>query len=425
MKTRFLISLVAFCLIFGMMCIAFLSQKEEVSADVHPSIQEETESVMQEEPEPVMQVETSEITIDAEGGEVSIDIDTQYTDITTAGWVTQQNTLSDTSPTALVFSVDKNNSNQGRTSTIKMIGKNRMKFVTLTQTGGTIPNNQIWYTSTNGEIVVPSERYEEQDNMIVSNTYENGQGIITFTDEITTIPRYMFYHCDNLKSIVIPNSVISIGNFSFAHCSNLENVKLSKNITLIAGRAFSACYNLQSINLEDNIEDIGDEAFEHCSHLVSINIPSSLTKIRHAVFYECSRLQFVNIPSGITEIGYSAFEGCAIVSITIPDNVKIIDCYAFASNKEMTEATIGRGVVEIGESAFDCDGLRTIGCMAITPPIKRKEPYDRWDGLHSIFGKEPSDIEREILVPSQSIDLYNSSVEWGGKSNHIIKPLEL
>ena len=39
-----------------------------------------------------------------------------------------------------------------------------------------IPNNEIWYTSSNGKIVTPNATDVFGAN-IVSNTYENGKGI--------------------------------------------------------------------------------------------------------------------------------------------------------------------------------------------------------------------------------------------------------
>ena len=47
-------------------------------------------------------------------------------------------------------------------------------------------NNEIWYTSYDGEIVTPYDTNVFGAN-IVSNTYENGKGIITFDGDVTSI----------------------------------------------------------------------------------------------------------------------------------------------------------------------------------------------------------------------------------------------
>jgi hypothetical protein len=59
---------------------------------------------------------------------------------------------------------------------------------------------------------------------IVSNTYENGVGVITFDGDVTTIGNWAFGGCSALKSITIPNSVTSIGNKAFYNCSALKEV---------------------------------------------------------------------------------------------------------------------------------------------------------------------------------------------------------
>ena len=52
-------------------------------------------------------------------------------------------------------------------------------------------DNEIWYTSSDGNIVNPTEPGGFDAN-IVSNTYENGKGVITFDGEVTRIDMYYF-----------------------------------------------------------------------------------------------------------------------------------------------------------------------------------------------------------------------------------------
>ena len=80
-----------------------------------------------------------------------------------------------------------------------------------------IPNNEIWYTSKNEQIVEP---YETKifGASIISNTYSNGKGVIKFDNSVTSIGEGAFYYCSALTSITIPNSVISIENAAFFGC---------------------------------------------------------------------------------------------------------------------------------------------------------------------------------------------------------------
>ncbi len=85
--------------------------------------------------------------------------------------------------------------------------------------------------------------------------------------KVSTITNRAFYGCDNVKTIVIPNSVTSIGEYAFGSCSNLTSIVIPNNVT-----------------------SIGDAAFYNCSNLTSIEIPNSVTSIGGWAFYGCYKL---------------------------------------------------------------------------------------------------------------------------------------
>ena len=103
-----------------------------------------------------------------------------------------------------------------------------------------IPNNEIWYTSTDGKIVTP-----HSDNVfganIVSNTYENGKGVIKFDAPVTSIGEMAFYFCESLTSITIPDGVTSIGEIAFYYCESLTSITIPDSVTSIGYEAFKGC----------------------------------------------------------------------------------------------------------------------------------------------------------------------------------------
>lgn len=107
------------------------------------------------------------------------------------------------------------------------------------------PSNQIWYTSTDGNIVAPYSTSGFGVD-IVSNTYENGKGVITFDGDVTEIGDSAFNNQGTLVSISLPNSVSTIGNQAFDDCKQLKRVVIGDGISMI-GVAFRGCNSLSEM----------------------------------------------------------------------------------------------------------------------------------------------------------------------------------
>ena len=79
-----------------------------------------------------------------------------------------------------------------------------------------IPNNEIHYISTDGEIVFPSNMNFGTGVSPIDNVYENNKGIITFDKDVTTIGDRAFEECKNLSEIILPNSITEIRQSAFS-----------------------------------------------------------------------------------------------------------------------------------------------------------------------------------------------------------------
>ena len=115
-------------------------------------------------------------------------------------------------------------------------------------------DNEIWYTSSDGNIVTPNQTNAFGGANIVSNTYENGKGVIKFDDSVTSIEFGAFGSC-SFTSIVIPNSVTSIGNQVFYYCIDLTSITIPNSVTSIGNSAFYFCSSLTSIAFDGTIEE--------------------------------------------------------------------------------------------------------------------------------------------------------------------------
>ena len=144
-------------------------------------------------------------------------------------------------------------------------------------------DNEIWYTSINGTVVSLKDTSVFGVNF-VSNTYEDGKGIITFDGDITSIGNAAFGYNYAWTSITVPNSVTSIGKDAFYYCENLTSVTIGNSVTSIGEAAFSYCTGLTSITIPNSVTSIGKSAFAWCINLTSITYDgtqeqwSSITK---------------------------------------------------------------------------------------------------------------------------------------------------
>ena len=205
----------------------------------------------------------------------------------------------------------------------------------------TIANRKIYYTSSDGNIVTPRVGKDYFGANIISNTYENGQGVITFDGEVTKIGGSAFSNCSNLASVTIPEGVTSIESRAFRSCSRLTSVTIPEGVTSIGYEVFSGCSSLKSVTIPDSVTEIESFAFSGCSSLTSVNIPESVSYIGESAFSYCSSLTSVVIPDGITEIKEDTFQKCtSLKSVTIPASVTEIENYAFYKCNNLTEVHI-------------------------------------------------------------------------------------
>ena len=263
--------------------------------------------------------------------------------------------------------VAKNKDKEGRTGYADLTLSNNESYrITINQAGEgddvvvEIPNNQIWYTSIDGEIVEPYSGvlndYADAITIfganIVSNTYKNGLGVITFDRDVTTIGSYAFSgldydsvnttvvetSCIKLESIIIPDSVTTIGVQAFYECSSLTSVTIGDGVLEIYTAAFHICENLQEFKGKFASEDsrclIVDGILNSFAPagLTEYTIPDSVTEIGNYAFFGCSSLTSVTIPDGVTTIGYAAFAYCgSLTSVTMGEGVETVGGYAFAN----------------------------------------------------------------------------------------------
>ena len=217
--------------------------------------------------------------------------------------------------------------------------------------------------------------------------------------------QHLFLNGEEIKDLVLPNSVKRIGYHNFLYCRCLTSITIPSSVKFIGDTTFSEWEDLTSIVVEEgntqydsrnncnaiietssnrliagcknttipnSVKSIGNYAFRSCNGLTSITIPNSVTFIGDFAFCGCWDLTSIVVEEG--NIRYDSRHNCnAIIetlsnklivgckNTTIPNSVKSIGNYAFAYCSDLISVAIPNSVTSIGSSAFEgCDGLTSI-----------------------------------------------------------------
>ena len=127
---------------------------------------------------------------------------------------------------------------------------------------------------------------------------------------VTEIGTGAFYECMELKEVIIPHSVIEIGSSAFDFCAYMEYLSIGNGVKTIGENAFSLCHDLTSLEIPDSVVTIETRAFAYCDGIETLTIGNSVATIGNSAFYDASALKEVRIPASVTCIGEGAFLGC-------------------------------------------------------------------------------------------------------------------
>ena len=161
------------------------------------------------------------------------------------------------------------------------------------------------------------------------------------TVKITAIEQPEFVTKGAVRSVTIPDEIVTLRERAFYNLKSLEKVTLGTGITALPAHCFDGCEKLSDINL-DNVISYDDESltgtslssvtvncnatflagsFNSNKSLVSITLPDNLISIPRYMLADCTNLVDFKLPTATTEIKDMAFAGCTKLELTVPDTV--------------------------------------------------------------------------------------------------------
>ena len=178
-----------------------------------------------------------------------------------------------------------------------------------------------------GKVVIPESVEHDGTAYSVTSIGEEaffvcyGLTSVTIGNSVTSIGEHAFYNCSGLTSVTIGNSVTSIGSGAFSLCSGLTSVHISDiaawcnidfgdNPLYYAHHLYLNGEEVKDLVIPNSVTSIESWAFRNCSGLTSVTIPNSVESIGGAAFHGCSGLTSVTIGNSVTSIGSGAFRDC-------------------------------------------------------------------------------------------------------------------
>ena len=247
-------------------------------------------------------------------------------------------------------------------------------------------DKQIMYISNINDKIEIGSNINVKNNEYIPNKY----GLISFEDDITSIPNSLFYNSAELEEVFIPSTCNRIEESAFERCINLINITLTDSLQYIDNFAFKGCSELTTFNIPKNIVEIGEGVFAGCVNIEFVGDDKYVKYDKRAIV--CNNTLIYVSPKD-----NSNTEGRIHDISKIDTGINRLGQFCFSDCKNMRRVNIPEKIKSIGDGAFEnCENLCEVYFYGTTPPTI---------GLN-VFSNVRSDFK--IFVPESSLmDYYN------------------
>ena len=312
----------------------------------------------------------------------------------------------------------------------------------------------------NGDIVIPSSIIHDETTYSVVGIAEGA------------FAEYKEEHQRNLRSVVIPNSVLIIGEEAFVESSTLQRVEIPNSVICICDDAFGDCKSLREIISYIEVPfEIPSKAFRNIASGAKLYVPYGTKSLYESTdgwnlyativeYYSENGLYFVIadansinaaededyavmtpdtevavlvfakesavsngnvvIPESIVDgnktyavegISVDVFKGMDITSVALPSSLRILGDNVFQDCKHLTKIVIPEGVRAISGDVFSgCTSLNSVTLPSTLTFICRDAFCGTGGSIETVtsYIENPFDIDRWVF--SSEKDEYNPAI---------------
>lgn len=206
------------------------------------------------------------------------------------------------------------------------------------------------------------------------------------------IGNYMFYNCNMLVNLMLPDNTTNIRSYAFADCGRLSVISIPNSVTSFGANTFQNDISLLRIPMPTELTSIGDKAFYGCNGLSELTITQKVRSIGDGILSGSENITKVNVECGnkyfISKDGvlynYSLDElliypvNYSATQYVVPEGVSKIAPYAFNNAKKLTDVVLPSSLTSIGTDAFiGCVNLNSIRLLALNPPLCQNDCFEQ------------------------------------------------
>ena len=235
---------------------------------------------------------------------------------------------------------------------------------------------------------------------------------VTFGDGVKYIPAYLCNRMENLKTVIIPNSVTDIKKEAFSYCPSLTSITIPNSVTNIESEAFNDCVSLRSFTIGSKISSIRHDAFDRCSSISNITITADSME---EYLNGCTNAKLQGLFSGLKSAKRHLLINHEIITdVVIPESVDTIQSSAFYNCSDIRSLTLHDDITDIsGKPFLGCDSIQSI--TIITSSI---EKYCQNALNYKLYNGGLPHSKRKIIINGQEVTSLVIPESVNGIDNH-------